>query len=233
MTANDREIPTAPGSGILPPTSTSTWWWPTSPPASCACPGAGPCLIPVGDYVRVTLKVTDGSGAPLSLTTSPGFRPTDFIPGATPTSNVTGPSVTVDVAYPTSNFAGPANKQNTSTTRSPPITIKFLGYATTKTNAVPVGGLAYAAATYLDPPTNSITNATTGTPENFNRVIECLNKAMGTNIAPEYFDNPYGFFQVKTHADLARANAVLNYKAEWTLEAGIADYVKIMEKLGK
>ena len=78
-----------------------------------------------------------------------------------------------------------------------------------------------------------VVNAATGTPENFNRVIECLNKAMGTNIAPEYFDNPYGFFQVKTHADLARANAVLNYKPEWTLEAGIADYVKIMEKLGK
>ncbi|HUO78902.1 MAG TPA: OmcA/MtrC family decaheme c-type cytochrome, partial [Steroidobacteraceae bacterium] len=60
-----------------------------------ACPGTGPCLIPVGDYVRVTMKVTDGAGNALSLTTTPGFRPTDYIPGATPTTNVTAPSVTV------------------------------------------------------------------------------------------------------------------------------------------
>jgi OmcA/MtrC family decaheme c-type cytochrome len=121
-------------------------------------------VIPVGDYVRVTMKVTDGSGNALSLTSAPGFRPTDFVPGATATANVTAPSVTVDVAYPTSNFGGPANQQNTSTTRSPPLTIKFLGYATTKTNAVPAGGLAYAAPTFADPPTNSIPTATTGQP---------------------------------------------------------------------
>ncbi|MBS0396416.1 MAG: OmcA/MtrC family decaheme c-type cytochrome, partial [Proteobacteria bacterium] len=129
-----------------------------------ACPGTGACLIPVGDYVRVTMKVVDGSGNPLSLTASPGFRPTDYVPGATATSNVTAPSVTVDIAYPTSNFTGPANGQNTSATRSPPLTIKFLGYASTKTNAVPAGGLAYAAPTYADSPANTIPTATTGQP---------------------------------------------------------------------
>ena len=133
-------------------------------PDTTACPGTGPCVIPPGDYAKVTIEVVDGAGNALSLTTTPGFRPTDFQPGATATSNVTAPSVTVDVAYPTSNFGGSTNAQNTNTTRSPPITIKFLGYASTKTNAVPVGGLAYAAATFLDPPTNSNPNATTGQP---------------------------------------------------------------------
>ena len=82
----------------------------------------------------------------------------------------------------------------------------------------------------LEAKKSCVVNAATGAPENFNKVIDCLNKAMGVNIAPEYFDNPYGFFQVKTQADLTRAKAHLNYRAEWSLEDGISDYVKILEK---
>ena len=84
----------------------------------------------------------------------------------------------------------------------------------------------------LEAEKSCVVNAATGAPENFNRVIECLNKAMGVNIAPEYFDNPYGFFQVKTQADLALAKNYLNYRPEWTLENGIADYVKELKKAG-
>jgi len=84
----------------------------------------------------------------------------------------------------------------------------------------------------LDAEKSCVVNAATGAPENFNRVIDCLNKAMGTDIAPEYFDNPYGFFQLKTQADLRRAKANLNYRPEWNLENGIADYVKEMKKSG-
>jgi ADP-L-glycero-D-manno-heptose 6-epimerase len=78
-----------------------------------------------------------------------------------------------------------------------------------------------------------VVNAATGSPENFNRVIDCLNKAMGTDIAPEYFDNPYGFFQLKTQADLRHAKAFLNYRPEWGLENGIAYYVKELKADGK
>jgi ADP-L-glycero-D-manno-heptose 6-epimerase len=84
----------------------------------------------------------------------------------------------------------------------------------------------------LDAEKSCVVNAAAGVPENFNRVIDCLNKAMGTDIAPEYFDNPYGFFQLKTQADLRRAKAYLNYRPEWNLENGIADYVKEMKKSG-
>jgi len=85
----------------------------------------------------------------------------------------------------------------------------------------------------LDAEKSCVVNAAAGVPENFNRVIDCLNKAMGTDIAPEYFDNPYGFFQLKTQADLRRAKANLNYRPEWNLENGIADYVKIMKESGR
>jgi ADP-L-glycero-D-manno-heptose 6-epimerase len=81
----------------------------------------------------------------------------------------------------------------------------------------------------LDAEKSCVVNVATGSPENFNRVIDCLNKAMGADIAPEYFDNPYGFFQLKTQADLRHAKAFLNYRPEWNLENGIADYVKVLE----
>jgi ADP-L-glycero-D-manno-heptose 6-epimerase len=84
----------------------------------------------------------------------------------------------------------------------------------------------------LDAEKSCVVNAATGTPENFNRVIDCLNKAMGTDLSPEYFDNPYGFFQLKTQADLRHAKAYLNYRPEWNLENGIADYIGELKKSG-
>lgn len=84
----------------------------------------------------------------------------------------------------------------------------------------------------LDAERSCVVNAATGAPENFNKVIECLNKGLGTNLAPEYFDNPYGFYQLKTHADLRHTKAYLNYRPEWNLETGIADFIKEMKKAG-
>lgn len=73
-------------------------------------------------------------------------------------------------------------------------------------------------------------NAATGIPRNFNEIIACLNKEMGTNLEPEYFDNPYkDFFQVKTQADITKSKEKLGYTPDYTLEAGIADYVKILK----
>jgi len=73
-------------------------------------------------------------------------------------------------------------------------------------------------------------NAATCIPRNFNEIIACLNKEMGTNLEPEYFDNPYkAFFQVKTQADITKSTEKLGYTPDYTLETGIADYVKILK----
>lgn len=73
-------------------------------------------------------------------------------------------------------------------------------------------------------------NAATGIPRNFNEIIACLNKEMGTNLEPDYFDNPYkAFFQVKTQADITKSKEKLGYTPDYSLEAGIADYVKILK----
>lgn len=85
----------------------------------------------------------------------------------------------------------------------------------------------------LDAEKSGVCNLGSGRPGNFNEVVEALNKAMKLDLAPEYFDNPYSFYQNKTQADLRQAKALLNYRPEWNLADGIADYVKIMEKEAK
>ncbi|HAH31861.1 MAG TPA: ADP-glyceromanno-heptose 6-epimerase [Elusimicrobia bacterium] len=82
----------------------------------------------------------------------------------------------------------------------------------------------------LDADGFGVCNVASGHPENFNKVVDCLNKAMGLDLAPEYIENPYAFYQNRTHADLRRAKTRLNYRPEWNLENGIADYVKELEK---
>ena len=93
-----------------------------------------------------------------------------------------------------------------------------------------VKDLVRANLNALDAKRSCVCNAATGKPCNFNEVIEALNKAMKTDLAPEYFDNPYSFLQLKTQADLRQAKALLNYRPEWNLADGIADYVAILEK---
>ena len=72
-------------------------------------------------------------------------------------------------------------------------------------------------------------NAATGVPRDYNAIIACLNKELGTKLEPEYIDNPYPFFQLKTQADMTLAKAKLGYEPDYSLEAGIADYVSILE----
>ena len=73
-------------------------------------------------------------------------------------------------------------------------------------------------------------NAATGIPRDYNAIIACLNKEMGLNLEPEYIDNPYPFFQLKTQADMTKSESKLGYTPDFTLEAGIADYVKILNE---
>lgn len=73
-------------------------------------------------------------------------------------------------------------------------------------------------------------NAATGIPRDYNAIIACLNKEMGLNLEPEYIDNPYPFFQLKTQADMTKSKSKLGYTPDYTLEAGIADYVKILDE---
>jgi ADP-L-glycero-D-manno-heptose 6-epimerase len=45
-------------------------------------------------------------------------------------------------------------------------------------------------------------------------------------LKPDYIDNPHVHYQNFTQADLTRVRSGLGYEPRFTLEAGVADYMK-------
>ncbi|MBI4357949.1 MAG: ADP-glyceromanno-heptose 6-epimerase [Candidatus Omnitrophica bacterium] len=76
-----------------------------------------------------------------------------------------------------------------------------------------------------------IFNVGTGKATSFNRVIEILNEVLGANLSPDYFDNPYGFYQNRTQADTAQAERLLGFNAKWSIEEGIREYLTALHDL--
>ncbi len=72
---------------------------------------------------------------------------------------------------------------------------------------------------------SGIMNIATGKATSFNHIIDVLNEVLGLSLKPEYFDCPFDFFQAHTQADLTKAKELLGYNPQWTIEAGIKDYM--------
>jgi ADP-L-glycero-D-manno-heptose 6-epimerase len=72
---------------------------------------------------------------------------------------------------------------------------------------------------------SGVYNCCTGRKTDFNAVIAALNNALGTSLAPEYFKNPYSFFQNETLGDPAKARKAFGFASSWTAERGIQDYI--------
>lgn len=77
----------------------------------------------------------------------------------------------------------------------------------------------------LSAPRSTIYNCGSGQAASFNQVIEALNRGLGLRLEPEYFDNPFSFYQPHTEADMARARAELDFTPQFPPETGIADYI--------
>jgi len=73
---------------------------------------------------------------------------------------------------------------------------------------------------------SGVFNVGTGNSTSFNEVIEALNEAMGTRLEPDYFDNPYDFYQNFTQGDISETTQALRYKPAFTTREGIIDYVQ-------
>jgi ADP-L-glycero-D-manno-heptose 6-epimerase len=58
----------------------------------------------------------------------------------------------------------------------------------------------------------------------FNQVVAELNHALGTDLPPDYFPNPYSFTQDWTEADLSQSRQGLGYEPKYDLKRGIAAY---------
>ncbi|MDE2320574.1 MAG: ADP-glyceromanno-heptose 6-epimerase [candidate division NC10 bacterium] len=75
-------------------------------------------------------------------------------------------------------------------------------------------------------------NVGSGRSTSFNEVIALLNKAIGTDYDPDYFDNPYSFYQPHTEADVSLARAELGYVPKYPIDRGIAKYAAQLMETG-
>jgi ADP-L-glycero-D-manno-heptose 6-epimerase len=81
----------------------------------------------------------------------------------------------------------------------------------------------------LSAPQSQIYNCGSGHAFSFNEVIAELNRSLGTSLEPDYFENPFSFYQPHTEADLTLSKNDLKYKPKYSPADGIANYVAALE----
>ncbi|HVF70257.1 MAG TPA: ADP-glyceromanno-heptose 6-epimerase [Chthoniobacterales bacterium] len=78
----------------------------------------------------------------------------------------------------------------------------------------------------LEAKESGIYNLGAGEARSFNELVDILNRSLGTHFEPEYIENPHAHYQNFTQADLTNARNRLGYEPGYTLETGVADYMK-------
>ena len=78
-------------------------------------------------------------------------------------------------------------------------------------------------------PRSVILNCGSGKAFSFNEVIAALNEALGTQLEPEYIDNPYHFYQPHTEANMGRAKEILGFVPAHLPHEGVAAYARWLE----
>lgn len=81
----------------------------------------------------------------------------------------------------------------------------------------------------LTSPRSAIYNCGSGHPFSFNEVIAAINQFLGTKLEPDYFENPYSFYQPHTEADMSLAKKELNFTPQFPPAVGIPDYLAALE----
>jgi ADP-L-glycero-D-manno-heptose 6-epimerase len=76
---------------------------------------------------------------------------------------------------------------------------------------------------------SGIYNVGTGQVTTFNQIIASLNEALGTDFEPEYFDNPFTFYQDYTCADLSETNKGLKWSPSFKPHEAIVEYARMLK----
>lgn len=84
---------------------------------------------------------------------------------------------------------------------------------------------ANTLALKLTAPGAHVFNVGAGESYSFNQLIAELNRALGTDLPPDYFPNPYTFTQDNTLADLTQSRKVLGYQPAYPLAKGVDAYL--------
>jgi len=82
----------------------------------------------------------------------------------------------------------------------------------------------------LEAPRSGVCNVGSGTARCFNDIIVNLETLLNQKLDVDYFDNPYDFYQNHTEADISGTTDLLGWRPAWTLEKGIAEYIKLLEE---
>ncbi|MEM9295154.1 MAG: NAD-dependent epimerase/dehydratase family protein [Planctomycetota bacterium] len=73
---------------------------------------------------------------------------------------------------------------------------------------------------------SGVYNVGSGHATSFNQIVEALNEAYGTTHEPDYFENPYGFYQDYTCADLTETERGLKWTPSRTPKQAILEYAE-------
>lgn len=75
-------------------------------------------------------------------------------------------------------------------------------------------------------------NVGSGKVTTFNQIIAALNEAFGTSVKPEYFENPYKFYQDYTCADLTLSTQFLRWSPKHDSHKAMVDYARQLKAAG-
>lgn len=103
---------------------------------------------------------------------------------------------------------------------------RIFKYGEQKRDFIYVKDVVEATIRAREAKSNTMMNVGTGLATSFNEIIEALNEALETRLSPDYFDNPYGFYQNFTQADMSHAEKAIGFRAKYTTREGILDYVR-------
>jgi ADP-L-glycero-D-manno-heptose 6-epimerase len=78
----------------------------------------------------------------------------------------------------------------------------------------------------LEAKESGIYNLGSGEARSFNDLVDVLNRSLGTDFKPDYIENPHAHYQNFTQADLTNVRGALGYQPQFSLETGVADYMR-------
>jgi len=82
----------------------------------------------------------------------------------------------------------------------------------------------------LEAPRSGVCNVGSGKARCFNDIVLNLETLLNLKLQPDYFDNPYDFYQNHTEAEMGATLDLLGWEPEWSLEKGMAEYIGLLEK---
>ena len=103
---------------------------------------------------------------------------------------------------------------------------RIFKYGEQKRDFVYVKDVVEATIAAKDSKESTAMNVGTGRATSFNELIAAINEALGSDLEPDYFDNPYDFYQNFTQADMSHNKKMTGFKPKYTTREGILDYIR-------